>query len=80
MKHFEEFEDFYTEYRAGLQWISPENESAIKAALMLAFNSGKKSGMLASADIAERMYFHHTPDDGVISGEGIAAEIRKRAE
>ena len=36
-------------------------------------------GMLAAADIAERMYFTHTPDDGVISGEGVADEIRKRA-
>ena len=39
-----------------------------------------RAGMLASTDIAERMYFHHTPDDGVISGEGIAAEIREAAE
>jgi len=39
-----------------------------------------RATMLAAADIAERMYFHHTPDDGVISGDGIAAEIRKRAE
>ena len=38
-----------------------------------------KAGMLASADIAERMYFTHTPDDGVISGAGVAVEIRKRA-
>ena len=79
MKHFEEFEDFYTEYRAGLQWISPENESAIKAALMLAFNSGKKSGMLASADIAG------TGGD-IVKGRGlewrtvIADEIRQAAK
>ena len=39
-----------------------------------------RAGMLEAAEIAERMYFHHTPDDGVISGDGIAAEIRKRAE
>jgi len=38
-----------------------------------------KAGMLAAADIAERMYFTHTPDDGVISGAGVADEIRKRA-
>ena len=44
----------------------------------VAFWEGCKAGMLAAADIAERMYFHHTPDDGVISGEGVAAEIRKR--
>ena len=37
------------------------------------------AGMLAAADIAERMYFTHTPDDGVISGAGVAVEIRKRA-
>ena len=40
---------------------------------------GFRAGMLASADIAERMYFTHTPDDGVISGAGVAVEIRKRA-
>ena len=38
-----------------------------------------QAGMLAAADVAERMYFTHTPDDGVISGEGVADEIRKRA-
>ena len=38
-----------------------------------------RAGMLASADVAERMYFTHTPDDGVISGEGVADELRKRA-
>jgi len=38
-----------------------------------------RAGMLAAADVAERMYFTHTTDDGVISGEGVADELRKRA-
>ena len=80
MKHFEEFEDFYTEYRAGLQWISPENESAIKAALMLAFNSGKKSGMLAAADIVGNLQKDYAHEVAINLALGYIERAREAAE
>jgi len=68
------------------EWFNEENRqldegywSPVREGGKQALEAAFKAGMLAAADIAERMYFTHTPDDGVISGEGVADEIRKRA-
>jgi len=66
-----EFEEWWESQNIPPEIIPPHLEDALVDAF--------KAGMLAAADIAERMYFHHTPDDGVISGEGVADELRKRA-
>jgi len=69
------------------EWFDDENRqldegywSPIMEGGKQALDAAYRAGMLAAADIAERMYFTHTPDDGVISGEGVADEIRKRAK
>ena len=73
MKHVYEL---YTEWTKGRSRVA---EGGIFKTVSERELEAFQAGMLASADIAERMYFTHTPDDGVISGEGVADEIRKRA-
>ena len=68
-----QFDDYWKENWNEQEWAGCER------AYRLCYEDGVKTGMVAAADIAERMYFTHTPDDGVISGEGVADEIRKRA-
>ena len=80
-----QFDEWFKEYGSGFKGKMAAGEYINRNAITIEFFEGVtedafRAGMLAAADIAERMYFHHTPDDGVISGEGIAAEIRKRAE
>ena len=71
MKQFDEW--YETRNKVSNEYVS-EDETGINLA-----RRAFRAGMLAAADVAERMYFTHTPDDGVISGEGVADEIRKRA-
>ena len=68
--------ELYTEWTKGRSRVA---EGGIFKTVSECELEAFQAGLLAASDIAERMYFTHTPDDGVISGEGVADEIRKRA-
>jgi len=73
------FEEWFTEKYGQVWALRPKEQKWTKSQIESLWADAVRYGMLAAADIAERMYFTHTPDDGVISGEGVADEIRKRA-